>query len=236
MIYFYSKGKYVGSAYFARDGYTAPDARYSGGTIYYHAQGEQYERTLDLLRNEKPVYLSGCHILIVVNQMMVMHTFTRVVNLLVKRKHKFDWCMIRERVGIDYDQWLKSKIGTREYEERMEYLCQILKEYFEIETIEIHKRKFTARLNEKYYIKNFVNDDRHVGTVENGLNEILGVSDGHHIELPLIDIAAMISLGVKPKKIHRLIKKLYLIDVAYEAVSERIRDIWESYMDALELF
>lgn len=57
VIYFYSKGKYVGSAYFARDGYTAPDARYSGGKIYYHAQGEQYERALDLLRNEKPVYL-----------------------------------------------------------------------------------------------------------------------------------------------------------------------------------
>ena len=146
---------------------------------------------------------------------------------------------VLEDKGIDVEaeyQWLKSKIGTREYEERMEYLFQILKEYFEIETIEIHKRKFTARLNEKYYTKNFINDEGSVGTVENGLNEILGGSDGQYIELPLIDITAMISLGVKPKKIHRLIKKLYLIDVAYETVSERIRDIWESYSEALELF
>jgi len=84
---------------------------------------------------------------------------------------------VLEYKGIDVKleyQWLKSKIGTREYEECMEYLFQILKEYFEIETIEVHKRKFTARLNEKYYTKNFINDDVSVGTVENGLNEILG--------------------------------------------------------------
>jgi hypothetical protein len=58
VIYFYSSGSHVGSAYFAREGYTAPDAVYSGGKIYYHAQTEQYERVLDLLRNEKPVYLA----------------------------------------------------------------------------------------------------------------------------------------------------------------------------------
>ncbi len=146
---------------------------------------------------------------------------------------------VLEYEGIDIDaeyQWLKSKIGTRENEEQMEYLFQILKEYFEIETIEIHKSKFTARLNEKYYTKNYVNEDGSVGTVENGLNEILGGNDGHYIELPLIDIAAMLSLGVKPKEIHKLIKLFYYIDIAYETFSERIRDIWEGYMDALELF
>jgi hypothetical protein len=58
VIYLYSSGKYVGSAYFARDGHTAPDCVYSAGIIYYHAQGEQYERVLDLLRNEEPVYLT----------------------------------------------------------------------------------------------------------------------------------------------------------------------------------
>lgn len=57
VIYLYSSGNHVGSAYFARDGYTAPDAVYSGGIIYFHAQSEQYERVLDLLRNEQPVYL-----------------------------------------------------------------------------------------------------------------------------------------------------------------------------------
>jgi len=57
VITFYSGKKRVGSAYFAREGFTAPDCVYSGGIIYYHAQGEQYERVLDLLRNEGPVYL-----------------------------------------------------------------------------------------------------------------------------------------------------------------------------------
>ena len=141
--------------------------------------------------------------------------------------------------GIDVNEeyhWLKSKVGTKVYEERMEYLFQILNEHFEIETIEIHKRTYTARLREKYYTINYINDDGSVGTVENGLNEIQGGSDGQYIELPLIDIGAMISLSVKPKKIHRLIKKFYLIDVAYETFSERIRHIWESYSEVLELF
>ena len=57
VIYLYSSGSHVGTAYFARDGHTAGDAVYSGGKIYYHAQGEQYERVMDILRNEKPVYL-----------------------------------------------------------------------------------------------------------------------------------------------------------------------------------
>ena len=58
VIYLYSAGKNVGTAYFAREGARAPDAVYSGGKIYYHAQGEQYGPVIDILRNEKPVYLA----------------------------------------------------------------------------------------------------------------------------------------------------------------------------------
>jgi len=54
----YSGGKTVGLAYFARNGENAPDCVLSGEVIYFHAQGEQYERILDLLRNESPVYLA----------------------------------------------------------------------------------------------------------------------------------------------------------------------------------
>ncbi len=57
VIYLYSSGNHVGSAYFAREGFTAPDATCSDGMIYFHAQHEQYEKVLDLLRNEDPVYL-----------------------------------------------------------------------------------------------------------------------------------------------------------------------------------
>ncbi|MFX1569006.1 MAG: hypothetical protein ACFFCV_11645 [Promethearchaeota archaeon] len=142
-----------------------------------------------------------------------------------------------EKINIRFEyRWLKSKMGTLEYKERMDFLLRILKRYFEIETVELHRKKETAKRNEKWHTKNYVNDDGTVGTVENGLNEICGGSDGQYIQLPLIDIAAMLSIGIKPKRIHRLIVKLYSIDVAYETVSERIRDIWEGYSDALELF
>lgn len=57
VINLYAEGQHVGSAYFARNGYTAPDCIYSNGKILYHAQGEQYSRVLDLLRNEDPVFI-----------------------------------------------------------------------------------------------------------------------------------------------------------------------------------
>lgn len=144
-----------------------------------------------------------------------------------------------EHSGIDVDAeycWLKSNKGSKAYEERMEHLFQIVNEHFEIETIEIHKRKKTARIKENYYTKNYNNDNGSVGTVENGLNEIQGGSNGQYIELPLIDIVAMISLGVKPKKIHKLIENLYSIDVSYPTFSERIRIIWRGHSKVLEIF
>ena len=58
VIYLYSGGKHIASAFFARAGTNAPDAVFSNGHIYFHAQGEQFEPVVDLLRNEKPVYIS----------------------------------------------------------------------------------------------------------------------------------------------------------------------------------
>lgn len=56
-IHFYTSGKRVGTAHFARQGQTAPDATFENGLIIMNAQGEQFERTLDLLRHEEIVYL-----------------------------------------------------------------------------------------------------------------------------------------------------------------------------------
>ena len=58
VIYMYSGGKNVASAYFAREGFTAPDAVFSGGKIYFHAPGYQYEAVVDILRNEEPAYIA----------------------------------------------------------------------------------------------------------------------------------------------------------------------------------
>jgi hypothetical protein len=58
VILFYSEGKHVASGYFAREGFTAPDAQFSGGKIYFHAPGYQYQPAVDMLRNEEPVFIS----------------------------------------------------------------------------------------------------------------------------------------------------------------------------------
>lgn len=56
-IHFFTGSKRVGTANFARQGQTAPDATYENDKIIMNAQAEQFERVLDLLRHEEIVYL-----------------------------------------------------------------------------------------------------------------------------------------------------------------------------------
>lgn len=58
VIFLYSGNQNVGQAYFAREGASAPDATFSGGIVWYHAPGSQYAPVMDMLRNEKPVYIN----------------------------------------------------------------------------------------------------------------------------------------------------------------------------------
>ncbi|MFB0566064.1 MAG: hypothetical protein ACETWK_10365 [Candidatus Aminicenantaceae bacterium] len=58
LIFLYSGGKQVAQAVFAREGFKAPEPYFSGGKIYYFAQAYQYEAVVDLLRNEKFVYIA----------------------------------------------------------------------------------------------------------------------------------------------------------------------------------
>ena len=58
LIHLYSEGKQVAQACFAREGFKAPEPYFSAGKIYYFAQAYQYEAIIDLLRNEKPVYIA----------------------------------------------------------------------------------------------------------------------------------------------------------------------------------
>jgi len=57
MIEIYSGGKHVASAVFARKDITVPEPYFSEGKIYFFAQADQYASVIDLLRNEKPVYI-----------------------------------------------------------------------------------------------------------------------------------------------------------------------------------
>ena len=58
VIRLFSADKHVGTAYFAREGFQAPEAAFSDNIIYFHAQAEQYGPVMDLLRHESPVYIA----------------------------------------------------------------------------------------------------------------------------------------------------------------------------------
>lgn len=57
LVRLYSGGNEVAQAVFAREGEKVPESYISGGKIYYFAPENQYADVLDLLRNEKPVYV-----------------------------------------------------------------------------------------------------------------------------------------------------------------------------------
>lgn len=58
LIYLYSKGIEVAQAVFAREGFEAPEPYFSAGKIYFFAQSHQFPAVIDLLRNEKQVYIA----------------------------------------------------------------------------------------------------------------------------------------------------------------------------------
>jgi len=144
----------------------------------------------------------------------------------------------QENIDFEFEYLcLMSKAKTPEFNKIIKNMIEnIILKYFEVDIIEIHKEISTASDREKWYTKNYVNDDGSIGTVKNGLNELVGGSIGQYIDLPIADFAAMITLGLKQKQISKLIKKVYKINVSYETVSERIRDIWGGYNNAQEIY
>jgi len=58
LIYLYSEGQEVAHAVFAGEGFKAPEPYFSDGKIYFFAESCQYAAVMDLLRNEKPVYIA----------------------------------------------------------------------------------------------------------------------------------------------------------------------------------
>lgn len=56
-ILLYSNGKLVGHATFSKEGHNIGDSHVSQDVIYLRAPTSQYDAVVDLLRNEKPVYI-----------------------------------------------------------------------------------------------------------------------------------------------------------------------------------
>jgi len=57
IIRLYSQGREVGQAVFAQEKTKAPEPYLSGDVIYYFAESTQFPAVMDLLRNEKNVYI-----------------------------------------------------------------------------------------------------------------------------------------------------------------------------------
>jgi len=57
-ILLYSGGECVAQAVFSCDDTEIPEPYISSGKIYYFAPSSQYSDVIDLLRNEKPVYIA----------------------------------------------------------------------------------------------------------------------------------------------------------------------------------
>ena len=58
IIRLYSSESLIAQATFACEEEKTPEPYYSGGIIYYFAPCYQYPSVIDLLRNEKPVFIS----------------------------------------------------------------------------------------------------------------------------------------------------------------------------------
>ena len=58
IILLYSGGREVAQAVFAGEGSNPPEPYFSAGKIYYFAPASMYGAVIDLLRNEKTVYIA----------------------------------------------------------------------------------------------------------------------------------------------------------------------------------
>lgn len=122
--------------------------------------------------------------------------------------------------------YLQSSLGKHEYRIEMNYIINnIIKRYFIIKEVEMTKGVQVAKQREKYYTKNYVNEDGSIGTIEHGLNEKAGGSGGEAIDLPWLDITAMLILGLRTKAIHEILVREYDIDISESHLRDLIREL-----------
>jgi hypothetical protein len=57
VIRLYSNDNEAAQAVFAKTGHEIPEPYFSAGKIYYFAESDQFPAVIDLLRNERPVYI-----------------------------------------------------------------------------------------------------------------------------------------------------------------------------------
>ena len=142
-----------------------------------------------------------------------------------------------ELLRIEYEAlipWMKDKL--------LENLTEILLEkYFKMEIIEVHNNYHSTPAREKWYIINYrhyVNGVLTIGTKNpKGLNmtENTG-STKNYIALPLYDMAFLLALGYSEGGISDILNNTYALSTNNFQIGYRIRDFFESFINAQILF
>ncbi|NVM38403.1 MAG: hypothetical protein HWN81_22600 [Candidatus Lokiarchaeota archaeon] len=127
---------------------------------------------------------------------------------------------------------LENMKGIGQFKSEMNYIINdIIKKYFELFKVEMTKGSTTTRARENYCTINYQNSDGivngTVGTVEFGLNDLVGgAGGGEDIPLPNIDIAAILTLAISYNNIHEIITKEYDIIIGLNTFKDKIKNMW----------
>lgn len=149
----------------------------------------------------------------------------------------------------DIYYWLEYKKGTWAFHMLIEFIInKILRKYFIIDILELHKNVETVRKREKKHtLKHkhsigYGKDSKIVyGTIyPNGLNSTIGGRGAEmYVDIPLLDIAAMFTLGytVLEEITDILIQEYgHINELSASTVSRRIKEVFDSRESTLELF
>jgi predicted GIY-YIG superfamily endonuclease len=123
--------------------------------------------------------------------------------------------------------WLETNLNKPTYHQIMDFLISdILLMNFNLIILELHKKRRTVIKREKSYTKkmvHYVNNKKIVGTVwPNGLNAVIGGSGGLYIDVPMIDVVALSTLGLNLESISELLSRIYKRRINPDLISRRI--------------
>lgn len=127
----------------------------------------------------------------------------------------------------DLYNWLSINQKIPYRDEVMDFIInEIFVQYFDSKEIELHKNRNTLKERERFLTKSFIhyiNGERVVGTVyPNGLNATIGGSGGKFIHMPLIDVAALCTLGYNVENMSKIMSDAYNKNINPNIISLRI--------------
>ncbi len=136
--------------------------------------------------------------------------------------------------------WLENHLKRPEYHQVMDFLVtDIFLQFFESNELELHKKRQIVKDRERGYTEKYknINNRNVIGTIwPNGLNAVSGGSGGSYIYVPLLDVAALSTLGLKLKNISKLLSKLNKKRMSPDLISRRISAEFANFEALQEIF